>query len=407
MIIRIPLSEKNCTISPIPLDDTAGNGGNDSGSGSTTADPTNPLDGFTLPDVSFLMSPGKMTAYESSRYSHPVTEVNVSVPDEDLPLVNSWFGNTVTETSVASDTLTRRMTEAVINKISAYLTDAARASLFTSPFRVGYALRLTDGTHVCRSSTRLLSPNEMAPLMLIRESKLSGNMLQTLTEIVNTPTSLAAAIPAFSLPENSSDNVTHLDFYATRQTPLLTGDETVTGVRTYSYFGDNLPCWHYQRLANDLISEAALADNSFRIIASVPIADAVMGADNVSLPLDIKNLDNWTDFPILDNLPDTPDMPVDPEIPHTHIRLTTSPLDLGLPERDKKVRSLTVRGIFTREPGIEVSLFGSHHRDRWHLIASSYGPHIRYLRTIRYRWLRVELTAPRDSSFDALTFEIA
>jgi len=418
MIIRIPLTEKNCNISPIPLDDNSGNDSETPGtgepdgtgsSGSTNA--STALDGFALPDATFTLTPGKLTAYESSRYSHPVASVNISVPDADLPLVRNWFGNATSGVNAASDTLTKRMTEAVTDCIGTYLTEAARAALFTAPFRVGYALRLADGTHVCRTTPRLLSPNYMAPLMLIRESLLSGNTLQTLTEIVNTPTALTAALPAFSLPQGTEAAVTHLDFYATRQTSLLTGDEKVAGVRTYSYFGENLHCWHYPRLAEDLVREVALADNSFRIIASVPIADAVGGTGGVSLPLDMKNLDNWTDFPLLDSTPDNPDIPdtpEEPEIPHTHIRLVTEPLDLGSPERAKKIRALTVCGIFTRiTDEIEVTLLGSHHRDRWHRIASSRGPHIRYLRTIRYRWLRVELTAPRTSTFDALTFEMA
>lgn len=411
MIIRIPLTEKNRTISPIPLDDTSGNGSGNVSTDSTITNTANPLAGFSLPEASFQMTPTTITAYESSRYSHPVAEVNINVPDADLPLIQTWFGNTATETMAPSDTLTKRMTDAVINKISGYLTDTARTSLFTSPFRIGYALRLADGTHACHSSPRLLTPNATAPLMLVRESNLTGNMLQTLTEIINTPITLGVSLPAFTLPEGAAANVTHLDIYATRQTALLTGDETVTGIRTYAYYGENLPSWNYPRLVGDLIKEAALADNSFRIIGSMPIADAIDGLGGLRLPLDTKNLDNWEDFPALDNGgkpvdPDNPGTPIDPEIPHTHIRLTTSPLDLGLPEPTKKIRALTVRGTFTRTPGIEVSLSGSHHRERWHHIASSRGPHIRYLRTIRYRWLRVEIIAPRDSTFDALTFEL-
>jgi hypothetical protein len=451
MIIRIPLTEKNCTISPIPLEDNPARSDlSDSSDLSDRSDRWVPsaLDGFELPVATFTLAPGELTAYESSRYSHPVASVNVSVPDADLPLVNSWFGNTSSGVSSASDTLIKRMTDAVTGCIETYLTAAARASLFTAPFRVGYALRIADGTHVCRSTPRLLCPNPMAPLMLIRERKLSDNMLQTLTEIVNVPSALSASLPAFSLPQGAEGLVTHLDFYATRQTALLTGDETVAGVRTYAYFGENVPCWHYPRLAEDLVKEAATADSSFRVIASVPIAEAVKGLGGITLPLDMKNLDNWSDFPALDSEPTTkpdtptdPDNPDDPEIPHTHILLETEPLDLGLPETAKKIRALTVRGIFPRsrrvtipietiantanvnaiETGknppeggtvdvkaeIEVTVYGSHHRERWHRIATSRGPHVRYLRTVRYRWLRVSITAPRSSTPDALVFTIA
>ena len=56
--------------------------------------------------------------------------------------------------------------------------------------------------------------------------------------------------------------------------------------------------------------------------------------------------------------------------------------------------------------GIEISLYGSHHREKWRLLASARGAHIRLLRAMRYRWLRVEITARAGSAFDALTFEV-
>ena len=54
----------------------------------------------------------------------------------------------------------------------------------------------------------------------------------------------------------------------------------------------------------------------------------------------------------------------------------------------------------------EINLFISPHRDRWRKIATGQGGYIRLPVGIRTRWLKVEVIAPRDSTFDAITFHI-
>lgn len=471
MIIRIPLTDDNHVIRPISLEVSGG-----SVEKAPAALP-DVLADFSLPEASFVLTPTNLRDYESSRYSHPVADVNVTVPDADLPLVTSWFGNASSSGGAASDTLVKRMTDSVTGAIERFFTDAGQSGIFTRPFRVGVALRLATGKQVCLSEPRLMLPNNSAPLMLIRESRLTGNSLQTLTEIVNTPMSLMASLPAFPLPDGAAELVTHLDFFATKQVDMLRGDETVNGVRSYSYFGESLPMWNYSRLGENTLREAAMADSAFRVIASIPIAEAVEGIDSVALPLDLRNLENWKNFPAVEELtgssggsgggadpdnpndPDNPKDPLDPDdpsgidIPHTHVCLTTVPLDLGMPEKAKRIRALSVRGIFQRnlisigpsfavpvaDTGvedqksiardgvektaagktgeiekavaektgeIEVILYGSHHRERWHRIATARGPHIRFMRGVKYRWLMVRITAPRESVFDALTFTV-
>lgn len=404
MLIRIPVDRHNSVTTPVYTDTPV-----------LPDTPAEPETGdFQLPAASFSLSPRTLEAYASSRYSHPVTPINISVPDSDTDTVAGWFGNPTG--GVAGDTLVKRMTSAVTGAVTSYHIAADREGFFTRPFRIGYALRLADGTHAAASAPMLLSPAVTAPMMIIREYRMSGNNLQTLTEIISNPMALSVAMPAFTVPAALADKATHLDFYATRQTDLLSGDEQVTAIRSSQYFGENVNVWSYRRMSEDLVRNAALADSAFRIIGSLPISSATGGISGLALPAQLKDLSDWNNYPALgqDDVPD----PVDPGRPYTHVNVCTAPLDLGLPEEDKRVRGLTVRGIFPRCHGmtpeevkdsdlsLKVSLYGSHHRERWRLLARAAGPHIRLLRGIRYRWLRVDITAPRDAAIEALTFEV-
>lgn len=407
MLIRIPLDDRNHVRTPIypETPDVP----------DTPDVPETPA--FELPEARWALTSRIPSAYASSRYSHPVTPVNVSVPDGDTATVTGWLGNATG--NAASETLVKRMTTAVTGAMTSYFTACAREALFTRPFRIGYALRLADGTHAAPRAARLLLPSTAAPLMIVREPRMSGNTLQTLTEIVNNPMKLTVSLDPFTLPDDLAPRVTHLDFYATRQCDVLTGDEQVTAIRSSQYFGEDVNVWSYRRMSEDLVREAAMADTAFRIIGSVPVAKATAGISSLELPSELKNLSDWNNYPALgaDDTAD-PDDPDNPARPYTHVVISTTPLDLGLPETHKHIRGLTVRGVFPRchgmspaekresDQSLKVSLYGSHHRERWHLLARSAGPHIRLLRAVRYRWLRVEITAPRESEVEALVFEV-
>ncbi len=385
--IRIPLTGKNSTVTPYDNPD---------------APPVVPdTPPFTLPEASLKLTPATIGEYNYSRYAFPATEISVVIPDDDLEAVRAWFGQTATGVTAPGSTLVKRMTEAVIPEIRQFYTAAARASLFTRPFRLGYALRLDDGTHVAAAAPRLVTPNARAPLMAVREPVLSGNTLRTLTEIMNTPMELAFSLPAFEIPAEYSSRVTGLDIYATRQCDTLAGDETVKAIRTYSVYGENVPCWHYTRLAEDLVREAAEADNAFRIIGSLPAKEAAAGINALRLPSNFKNLDNWDNYPTIDTGSDG----TSPE--SSHIRILTAPLDLGMPDTFKRIRGVSARGIFPRgAEGIRVTLLRSHHRDVWIPVATATGAHIRLLWAVRSRWVQVEITAPLGSVVDAIVFEV-
>lgn len=440
MKIRIELTEKNCTLTPIPtvseanksdatylseasptvpaskeagtveafptvpVSEEAGRAAEEAGTGGAEEEPV-------VPELGLTLAAAELEAYASSRHTHPVTDVTVTVPDGDIPVVEAWAGTGVATATPPSDILLKRITSAVMGAINRYFTDAARAGLFTRPLRVACALRLKDGKYAAVGTPRLLTPADRAPLVVIRELQFGGTTLRTRVELMNTPQTLTADIPAFEVPADLAEKVTHLDIIATRQCDVLAGDESVEGIRSYTLYGENVRIWNYRRLEADVVAEAAENDRAFRVIASVPITEATPGKTGIRLPLGRKNLDDWESFPKADI--DSaggkdPDQPDEPEVPHTHVMLATEPLDLGLPEREKRVRGVTLRGLFERDADdIEMTLYASHHRERWHRLATSRGPHIRFLRAVRCRWLRVEARLRREAKVDALTFSIA
>lgn len=409
MLIRIPISDKNATISPVYESLKPDSGDSDGGNSDSGA--------FSLPSPVPFLTAASIPQYTYSRYPNPTAPLNVSVPDDDRQVIAAWLGNTTSTPVAPSDTLVKRMTQAVHSVMDTYFTDAARLNIFISPFRIALALRLADGSHKAISTPALVSPNTMAPLMVIHEAETAGSILKTQTEIVNSPMKLTVTVPTIELPEELAAQATHLDIIATRQTPLTDGKESVTAIRSYYVRGTSLPCWHYTRIAEDIIRAAALADNEFRVLASLPVSGATAGGTSVSLPDGDTPLSDWESFPKVstESIPDTPD-PGTPAVTGYH--LLTEPLDLDLPERYKRIRGVTLRGIFPRPPygeaedvpRLKLTLYGSHHRERWHKIAVALGPHIRLLRKTRYRWLRVEAdirlqpATTETPRFDAITF---
>lgn len=391
MLVRIPLTDDNSVITPVY----------------TETDSTEQPETPTIP-VSFALTPASLDVipdYNHSRYAFPATGISVTVPEDDKPLVDSWLGTGMPSAAKPSDTLVKRMTAAVTDAINKYFIDCGRRSLFTRPFRAVFALRHTDGTFSHVSNPILMQPSTGAPLMIIRETQTSGNILSTITEIVNIPSIFSVNIRPFELPPDVDRDVTHLVISATNQTDTLSGEESVSGIRSFSLYGEHLPGWAYNRLPEDIVTSRAMTDTKFRILAEIPIGEALNGLVAYRIPRNNADLNNSAAFPTF-----TGEDGWEASRAPDRITVTTSALDLRLPEQRKKVRGVTLRGIFPRdigEEGVTFTLLGSLHRDRWHAIASAQGAHMRLLRGVSYRWYKVEIHSPYPAVFDAITFDIS
>lgn len=387
--IRIPLSELNSQTTQI-FDENPSLPDNDNSP--IPADAIEfrllPVPLRELPDYNFAM------------YSHPALNLNVTVPNDDLSLVRYWLGYSGSTPGVPSDTLINRMTNSVTGALKSYVSYAERRGLFTSPFKIGFALTDALGNYSFISTPMIITPATQAPLMAIRESELNGSVLRTVTEIINTPVKLQLIVKPFGEISNLDRSGT-LVIYASRQTSLLDGNEVVNSIRAFEIFGERIPCWNYNRMAEDMVLQNLQADNSFRVIGQIPVTDLGEEVD-IMLPMDLNGLEDWNSLPVFDGA-------ITPDRKPSGIHIETIPLDLYRPEEYKRVRGVTLRGIFNREvsdKGVHFSLYGSQHRQNWHKIASARGAHMRFLRTISYRWYKVSIDAPYPSQFDAITFLI-
>lgn len=449
MIVRVCISDKNSrTIYTDPVvtgPDHSGDGG-DLVEPTGPSDPSDPSDSSDqsdltdlkdwsdlpmLPELHFGVRTVIPDGYSSHRTHNPVTLINVTVPEDDVRVVTGWFSNSPQTGGAASETLLKRATAAVTGALKLFYNDCDRIGLFTRPFKLGYALRLADGRHCAHGEIRTVVPAPQAPLMPITSRGLSNGILQTVTELLIQPQSLFVSCDAFEMPSALAASVTHLDIYATRQADTLSGDETVYGVSTLIADGERYKGWNYRRLGADIVADNAASDRNFRIIASIPVAQAQAGLSEEPVPGLQRNLLNWTNLEVLktddaggagtgDNPPpesETPEDPVRPNVVYKSLRLRTGPLDLELPETRKWVRGLSVRGEFYRRlprvpvaeetvRELKVTLYGAHHRGYWHRVAVACGPHIRLTRAVGFRWWLVEVEAAADAVIDALTFEI-
>lgn len=409
MIVRIPVTDDNADFIRIypEFNEDDNNTGNNTGNNEGYNDEINDLSG----NVEFSLNPASLADYASSRFQFPVTTVNVAVPDDDKPVVASWLGNASSTSLIPSDTFVKRMTAAVISAYKAFVSSASRSGLFTSPFQIGYALRLNDGTFALVSQPKLLVPNVMAPLMAIREASPTGESLTTVTEIRNYATQLSVSIAPVELSESMMNRAESIQIFVNRQTSLLTGDESVASIRSYQIDGAPVPCWNYKRMEEDLVRMAALRDESFRVIATIPISEAMGGMDSMAIPAVGINLEDWGSLPLFNGTISGSDDPVVPgQSEPIGLRMVSRMLDLGMPEAGKRVRGVSLRGIFPRSGNgagkVRLTLYGSHHRSDRRRLAAASGPHIRLLRGYRYRWYQVEAELPPQATVDALTFDI-
>ena len=97
--------------------------------------------------VTFGMVKAKLEEWTSDVSGYPRGALRFRYPKADRERVMAWmtgdFGNV---SEPASDTLLKNVTAAVQGLLNQYIAAASGHNLFTSPFKVGWALRKKDGT---------------------------------------------------------------------------------------------------------------------------------------------------------------------------------------------------------------------------------------------------------------------
>lgn len=364
--------------------------------------------------VAFGMVKTKLEEWTSDVSGYPRGTVRFRYPKTDRERVMAWmngdFGNV---SEPASDTLLKNVTGAVQGLLKQYIATADGHNLFTSPFKVGWALRKKDGTRAMTQPLTLMQINPGSPVLPIADFSVGEEEARTLNDIINNPCSLQ--ITASSLPADW-DDVTHIDIVATPQASLLPQDMQVTGVTTVMVGEKRCRAYHYNRLDDTEVLGTASIQNDLRIIASIPVADLADGQPS-AVQLIPGALSNWK---LLDKFStggtgsgaggdgddgkdDIWDNKEDKWEPY--IDKDTDPLDLGDPERRKWVYMTALRGCFDRN-SIRIRVYASRHRQNWRLIADGRRGWVSAATHQGFRWFKVRITGSmnRGDYVDAVSF---
>lgn len=381
--------------------------------GTTNAEVANTTSGEM--SVAFGMVKAKLDEWTSDVSGYPRGAVRFRFPEADRERVSAWmtgdFGNV---SEPASDTLLKNVTAAVQGLLKQYIAAADGHNLFTSPFKVGWALRKKDRTREMTQPLTLMQINPHSPVLPIANFSVGQEEAQTLNDIINNPCSLQ--ITASALPADWGD-VTHIDIVATPQASLLPQDMQVTGVTTVMVGEKRCRAYHYNRLDDTEVLGTASIQNDLRIIASIPVADLADGQPS-AVQLIPGALSNWKlldkfstggtgsgaggggDDDGKDDIWDNKEDKWEP-----YIDKETAPLDLGDSERRKWVYMVALRGCFDRN-SIRIRVYASRHRQNWRLITDGRRGWLSAATHQGFRWFKVRITGSmnRGDYVDAVSF---
>lgn len=361
--------------------------------------------------VTFSMVKAVLEDWTSDVSGYPRGMVSFKYPEADMERVMAWmtgdFGNV---TAPASDSLLRNVTSAVSGLLKQYFAAASGHNLFTSPFKVGWALRKRDGTREMTQPLTLMQINPNSPILPIANYSVRQEEAQTLNDIINNPGSIQ--ITPSSIPTEWGE-VSHIDIIATPPASLIPQDMVITGVTTVMVGDKRQRAYRYNRLDDTEVCGAASIQNDLRIIASIPVGEMTEGKP-MTVQLIPGALSNWKlldkfstggdgDTGDGDDKDDNQGNQEDKWEPY--IDKETNPLDLGDPERRKWVYMAALRGCFDRN-SIRIRVYASRHRQNWRLIADGRRGWVSAATHQGFRWFKVRITGSmnRGDYVDAVSF---
>ncbi len=415
MIVRIELASLKM-LDLMNNHGSHGNSGNSGGSdGSDGSGSSGSADSLNLPDlgISFGMNAVQAPGYSYSRSEYPAVGISFPYVADDSALIHAWLeGDYSSSLPAMSATLQKGLSTAVVGAVDDYYAVLSRASIFARPYKIGWAYRLSDGSRVMVSQPVQAMPDSLAPYLALQSHTIGESSVSAVVEIVSRPVCPTVIIPDSALSalqgNANATKVTHIDIYTTAGTPLHDKSAQSSGVRTISIGGKRRRCFIYQRYSQPEVETLLAADDDFRVVESIPIADFAAGTHLLNVTG--GTLSDWKTFPKLsDGTGGSGDNPGDnpgDEKP-THFRMLTPALSLGSPEEMKWLRGVELRGVFQHSE-VKMTLYGSHHREHWRTLAASRGSILRRLHGVRFRWFMVLIDLPLrpGDSVEALTFNV-
>ncbi len=331
----------------------------------------------------------------------PSHKLSMQFTQPDAPRINAWFsGNYHGVTEPESASLVKNRLNAIQTMLKNYFATAAAHNIFTSPFKIVWRAKFSDNTYSKPSTPTILSLNGSAPALPVYAHSISGTTLITDVDIRNIPGKLALQI----FPDKIGENIDFIEIFATLPTTLYHPAGETAALRSATIDGYPRRCWNYDTLSPLEISDATLANQDFRLIATIPSSQLPLFIEEKILPMNTGILSSFSALPKLTATP----TPTPSDSQGGCVRLATVPLSLSLPDIRKGVRGVTIDGNFDRT-AMRFRLLGSDNRRQWVKIAETHGDSLRGIRTARFKWFKIEgesILASTDF-IDAATFTFA
>lgn len=341
----------------------------------------------------------------------PEMELSFSVPDADLPRAQAWIDNNYHDVSTPeSATLISNRRKAVFTALNSYMNTARSHNLFTNPLRLGWSMKLTDGTLTDLTDCGIYHTFMTAPTLPITSDSLSEKTFHSRAQLRNIPGRLQLRIAGISDPASYPDRIQEIEIFATRQAETYDDSGNVGGIRTITVDGTPMRCWQYDRYTADEVRLKAEQSVPFRRIASISFDEIEDFEQFLNIPLAAGTLTDFATLPTYDSLKKgettAGDNPSDDTTGWT--RFVTEYMHLDYPENEKSIHGVTLRGVFDRR-NVRIRLYGSQHRERRILLGSTRGAYMRGLCCSRIRWLQVEIDCDmREGDFlEAITFDFS
>ncbi len=340
----------------------------------------------------------------------PEMDVAFNITETDIPRVTAWFETNYGGVSdPESTTLIKNRKTALFNALNSYISTAKSHNLFTSPFRLGWCFKLTDGSLTALNDMGIFHTFLTAPVLPIISNTLSGTYLYTLVQIRNVPARVQMQTSDAAKLASYRDRIAAIEIFATEQTETYDDDGNVAGVRSVTVDDTPVRCWQYDYYSADEVELKTTESTTFRRIASISLDEIEEFAEFSNVPIAAGNLSNFTGLPAYSSLKDGSSGSTDDETSVTGwTRFITEYLHLDYPENEKSIRNVTLRGVFDRK-NVRIRLYGSQHRDRRILLAATQGAYLRGVCRSRFRWMQVEIDCEmREGDFlEALTFDFS
>lgn len=237
--------------------------------------------------IDFLTSDANQGVY-------PVTTVSFAVAEDDLPRVNAWFsGDYHGVTLPESSTLQKNRRAAIYGALADYFDGREAQNQITSTCRVGWRFRYRNGAAGELQDVKQVANGFETPVMRVLSRSIVGKTVTTEVEIRNHPKYLEMRVTKRTLSPQEYAQIEAIEVFATHPVALYNSEGTKTGLSSVILDGVRAQAWVCDNYSEESVGISCLADNDFRMIARIPIAELPAEGERKRVPMIVGTLQKF------------------------------------------------------------------------------------------------------------------